>query len=138
MSIACNMDQYETDGTCRQWTVDADRANANEVLRSIQDAWSATMRVPGRDQDMMVSFSNGMVAVMIAAGGDDFYDLVAREPQNGWVEFVHGGQPADHLRRHCIPIGEALTWVIAFLDNGGIALPDARWERQGDVQLDRA
>lgn len=135
--IESEIEQHDIDGAHRRWLVDLHQGNADEILESIQTAWSVTLRILGRGQEMAVSFSNGLAAIMLTAGEDDFYDFVAREPQNGWAEFVHGGQPAEHPRRHCVSALEALSCVKEFLLKGSVALPDTRWERQEKYQNTR-
>ncbi len=105
------------------------------LLDSLHGAWSATVRIPGDDQEMAVSFSSGKAAVMLTAGEDEFYDLVGDATVGGWTPFVHGGQLAEHPSRHCVARPDAEVRVVDFLRSGACSLPDPRWERQGKYQV---
>lgn len=114
--------------------VELDPNTLDEIVDSLRGAWSATLRIPGNVQELALSFSSGSAAVALIAGEDEFYDLLASEPREGWAEFVHGGQPAEHPRRHCVSTADAMAYATEFLRRGSLRLPDARWERQGDHQ----
>lgn len=133
MKIECHVEQHEAGGAHRQWTVNLDRSTIAEVFDSLCGAWSVTMSIPGDGQETWVSFSGGMAAVTLAVGGE-FYDFVASEPKAGWVNFVHGGQPADHPRRHCLSISEVTAIVGDFLAAGSVSVDNVRWEHQGEYQ----
>lgn len=134
MRVESQVEQHEADRTRHEWTVDVDPSTVKSFLESLQGAWSATLRIPGNGQEMAVSLNEGRVAILLSVGDDEFYDLIAGEPLDGWTEFVHGGQMAEHSRRHCVSVSEAVACAAEFLKSRAVPLPNARWEHQEEHQ----
>jgi len=134
MMIECKVERYQSNGAHHEWSVDLDETSAGNLLDSLLNEWSATLWIPGKAQELAVSTSSGMVALMLTAGDDAFYDCIGDEREQGWFQFVHGGQPANHPRRKSVPLAEAKTIVVEFMSTGSVALPSARWEIQGEYE----
>lgn len=132
MSVTLRVEQHEVNGGHREWELAPDPSSIDAAIGSLREAWSATLWVRSDMQELAVSFSRGLIAILLIAGPDDFYDLDAEEPLPGRIAFAHGGQEAEHPRRHCVPLPEARAWLAKFLICGSLSPEGSRWERQGD------
>jgi hypothetical protein len=130
--VKVHVERFEQGGVRSESTIEV--ADVEALVRSLADAWSATVRFRLGRQEFAVSTSDGRAAILLAAGDDDFFDRLADASAPGWTEFVHGGQAAPHPSRHVMSIDEALRVVAELVARGGIELPSPRWERQGGIQ----
>jgi len=76
MMIECKVERYQSNGAHHEWSVDLDETSAGNLLDSLLNEWSATLWIPGKAQELAVSTSSGMVALMLTAGDDAFYDCI--------------------------------------------------------------
>jgi len=67
---------------------------------------------------------------LCTTGVDDFHDRVSDPAHVGTVQFVHGGQPAEHPRRHVLDVDAAMEIVLAFLRERRGSRCSAGWEKQ--------
>jgi hypothetical protein len=134
MKHKCNIEEFQPDGAHADHARALDSLEVGALFYSLADKWSSIVNISINGQSLSISFSRGNCAVMAALGEDDFYDLVGDLGAAGWIEFVHGGQPAEHPRRHCVPIAMATKVTERFIDGFAIDPCDGNWEQQKSSQ----
>ncbi len=135
MTISATIERHDTDNRHSiSALVRLQPASAINLLASIREDWSTSVRLKGESQELIISSSNGSFVVFAKLGGDEFYDLIGDETATGWTEFVHGGEPAHHPRRHCVTENLAQAVTEAFLEIGKVDISANNWERQGETQ----
>jgi hypothetical protein len=108
-----------------------------ELVSRIRDDWSTTIALASDKHQLWVSASEGQYAAFAMIGDEDAfeaYDLVGDRTAAGWTEFVHGGQPAPHPRRHCVSAEQVRSVVESFFSTREIDLAAFDWERQAGLQ----
>lgn len=107
-----------------------------QEIKAIEKDWSTTIEMATDAAQMMITASAGGYAVFASVGEDQFFDLVGDPSARGNAEFVHGGQPAEHPRRHIVPLRLALEAAAAFFQQptNPLHVGGLQWEKQEDGQ----
>jgi hypothetical protein len=104
------------------------------TIAHVRGDWSSMLVMDSGDEEvsLMITSSLGGYAALLRANGS-FYDLVGDRDARGFVEFVHGGQPRPHPRRHLIGVDLASLAAKRFCDdtNAILAAHGLDWEEQG-------
>jgi hypothetical protein len=129
MTIIGELEIYEPDGRHSRESIGVDERTLPTLLDSLTKRWSASLRLRRRDQELVVSSSHGHFAVFAAQGDDEFYDLVGSPQAVGAISFAHGGQEAEHHRRHLVS-PENVRAIISQLLMDRLTLDPTAWERQ--------
>jgi hypothetical protein len=107
-----------------------------EEIKKIENDWSTTIELASDETQVLITASRGGYAVFASVGEDQFFDLVGDPSSRGNAEFVQGGQPAEHPRRHIVPKSLALKAAAAFFKQptDPLRLGGLQWEKQEDWQ----
>jgi hypothetical protein len=103
------------------------------LLERLVTSPSVSIEIHREPIRLIASLSDGNCALLVMAGDDDFYDLIGDRDAKGWATFTHGGQPADHPRRHFVSQEKLLEAVMAVVHEGKLS-SEHEWERQGAFQ----
>lgn len=130
----CHIETFDQDGNLSEESATVDDVTIGSLIDRERDTWSTTLRIYGDGQELALSLSSGHAALLLTTGPDDFYDRVGEASLRGSVEFVHGGQAADHPRRHVLSVETATTVAREFLLGGRITPLSSEWEKQESFQ----
>jgi hypothetical protein len=134
MIFKARIERFSRDGYDEINLPDPDADKVSHVIDRMTADWSTCIRIQRDEHVLVICASNGLFAVTVLVGADEFYDLIGDEHAAGWVDFVHGGQQAMHPRRHCVPPECAKEVARGFLSFKGIVPEAPAWERQGESQ----
>jgi hypothetical protein len=122
---------------CERTTIEPSAEVIGATLLRIAGDWSSTlyMESDDADEELMITTSRTACAVLLRIG-ESFYDLLGDSLEEGVTEFIHGGQPAQHPRRHLVSSGLAVESARCFLDEPSTILGAAgfAWEEQGEKE----
>jgi hypothetical protein len=105
------------------------------IVGEHENDWSTTLELHRAEEALFISASTGRLAVMASSSDGMFYDLVGAAGARGSVEFVHGGQPANHPERHIVSFSQASDAATRFAEGKELGLEDPRWEQQAQFDL---
>jgi hypothetical protein len=132
MKLSCRLERWTRSGCAESDLGDLDVEGILQVVAAARNDWSTTVHVERSNQTMSISVSHGKFAVMLQRADDDFFDLLASKTQRGWDQFVHGGQPAEHPRRHIVNFAGVGAALRHWARDGTIE--SSRWERQAEQE----
>jgi len=130
----CNIEEFPARGPSKtKRAAVGGTEDFERLLDSYAKSPSVSIEIQRDPVKLIVSLSSGDYAVLAATGEDDFFDLVGDPDAKGWATFNHGGQPANHPRRHFVTKKLLLEAVMAVLRDGKIS-DQHQWEKQGEFQ----
>jgi hypothetical protein len=135
MKISAMIESYVPNGHSLDPISPIEPRKLAEVIASIRNDYSTTIELASDKETLMVAASEGKFAATVMTLEDgNAYDLVGDASLRGWIEFVHGGQPADHPARHCVSEELVKEVVEKFLSSGRIDRQSFNWEQQSGIQ----
>jgi hypothetical protein len=136
MSTDCTIEAFvrQGNGHVERRVSSISESELMAILDRLTEHWSTSIQLARDSQRLVLAASSGLFALTAMLGEDDFYDYVGSPDATGWTPFVHGGQPAEHPRRHCVRLEDVRRILLAFIRGQDIDRMDSRWERQGEFQ----
>jgi hypothetical protein len=103
-----------------------------DLIDALARKWSATLRLFGDEQELVVSASSGDFAIVVKLEDGRVFDLVHRADAQGFLGFVDAGNRTDRLRRLCVSRAAAKRTVEEFAARQGADLTGARWQLRAE------
>jgi hypothetical protein len=133
MRVECEIEEFKTGGVRpERIVVPLGVDELPDLIDALARKWSATLRLFGDEQELMVSASSGDFAIVVKLDDGRIFDFVQRPAAQGFLGFVDAGNRTDRPRRLCVSRDATKQTVEEFAARQGVDLTEARWQLRAE------